>query len=203
MSASAAAAVEDDAPPSPPRQRGSLGLTWRQPTTEEAAGDWPTPEQLSAATAGEATLPDLGDGSPSEDAPSHAPSDHDESDRPSSPASSGRRASLGQKAQTAAARQAVKIAGSMAHQYLARDDAAKAAGLYLVDDESAAEIGDPLARLAARHAPMGGEINEDVADGIAAMMGVAHFVSKQIERSAEAAAHRAGMAPAPVDAATL
>ena len=95
----------------------------------------------------------------------------------------------------------MKIAGSMAHQYLARDDASRAVGLYLVDDETAEQIGDPLSRIAARHAgPMGAAANPDVADGIAAMLGVAKFVSITIEKSSQAAAYRMQATPAePVD----
>jgi hypothetical protein len=191
-----------EAPPaSQPSQRSrpTGGLTFKSPAEEE----WGTPigADLTPEQAG-MSLDDQPAGSPSaSDGWSDSSDEDDESDPTSSHTSSDadrpRVKPLSQKAQRLAARQAVKIAGSMAHQYLARDEAAQAVGLYLVDDESAAAIGDPLSRIAARHAPVDGAMaNEDVADGIAAMMGVAHFVSKTIEKSSQAAALRNGISPA-------
>jgi hypothetical protein len=174
----------------PPRPRG--GLTFRAPEEEEET-TWTTLDQL----AGEGTSPS----DPLADSPSDSEwtsaEDEDESSDESGPTSSrGSSADsvrpMSARAQRAAARQAVKIAGAMAHQYLAHDEAAKAVGLYLVDDETAAQIGDPLARIAARHAgPTGAIANPDVADGIAALLGVAKFVSITVERSSAAAAQRA------------
>jgi hypothetical protein len=173
-------------PPSPRRPTG--GLTF---------SSTPSPDPLDELM-GEGT-PDLDDqlaGSPSEDESRDLFDESDESNPRSSKGSSATKA-LSAKAQQAAARQAVKIAGAMTHQYLARDESARAVGLYLVDDETAAQIGDPLARIAARHAgPAGAIANPDVADGIAAMLGVAKFLSITIEKSSQAAQHRANLHPA-------
>jgi hypothetical protein len=185
----------DDASLQPaPSPRRPLGpLTFRSPD-DEGTTPW---DEKSPAT-GEGSPLDPPAGSPSVSDESSAPQyEDDESDPRSSRASSADPASvrpLTAKAQAAAARQAVKIAGSMAHQYLARDEAAKAVGLFLVDDETAEQIGDPLARIMARHAPIdGGIANPDVADGIAAMLGVANFVSKTVIASSQAAALRNGV----------
>lgn len=201
MPPASAAPVDDQlAPPSPRRPSG--GLTFRQPETSPAEG------LTTPAPAGEGASPfdDQLAGSPSgSEWSSDATGEDDESGPTSSRSSASDPASrkpFAKRAQLLAARQAVKIAGSMAHQHLARDEAAQAVGLYLVDDETAQQIGDPLARIAARHAPIdGGAVNEDVADGIAAMLGVAKFVSLTIEKSSEAAALRLQHAPTapPVD----
>jgi hypothetical protein len=190
------------APPESPsngRPRLSGGLLFRspEPTTVDDLTQTPTWEE---AGEGSPDPLDLLGGSPSASASSSDASDEDdESDPRSSGTSSADPASvkaLSTKAQKLAARQAVKIAGGMAHQYLARDEAAQAAGLFLVDDESAEQIADPLARIMARHAPVDGAMtNPDVADGIAAMLGVANFVRKQIEASSHAAALRVQAAP--------
>lgn len=196
----ASAPAVDDQLAAPAPRRPSGGLTFRGP--EDEPPTW-AEQMLSAPVPGEGTSP-LDDplaGSPSDSAWSSAESDEDdESDPTSSQTSSADPASvrpLTQRAQRAAARQAVKIAGSMAHQYLARDEAARAVGLYLIDDETAGQIGDPLARIAARHGGSAGAVaNPDVADGIAAMLGVAKFVSVTIEKSSQAAALRMQTAPA-------
>jgi hypothetical protein len=182
-------------PSSPWRPTG--GLTFRAPEADETTS-------TTGAPAGEETAPSLDDlpaGSPSDSEWSSADPEDDENDPRSSKGSSGSESvrPLSARAQKAAARQAVKIAGSMAHQYLARDAAAQAVGLYLVDDETAEQIGDPLARIAARHAgPTGAIANPDVADGIAAMLGVAKFVSITIEKGSQAAALRMGPTLTPV-----
>lgn len=190
---SPASPLLDDAPLPPSPRRPAGPLTFRSPEPET----WL--EQETAATAGEGTAPlDPPAGSPSaSDEPSAWSGEDDESGPSSSRGSSADPASvkpLTARAQRAAARQAVKVAGSMAHTMLARDEAAQAVGLFLVDDETAAQIGDPLARIVARRAPLDGAVaNPDVADGIAAMLGVANFVSKQIVASSEAARLRAGL----------
>lgn len=183
--------LDEAAPPAAapsPRRPPTGPLTFRSP---ESSSEWTTTDPEM----GEGSPLDPLAGSPSVSDESSEQHDHDESDPTSSRTSSADPASarpLSKKAQQLAARQAVKIAGSVAHQYLARDEAAQAAGLFLVDDESAEQIGDPIARIMARRAPVDGAIaNPDVADGIAAMLGVANFVSKQITANSHAAAIRA------------
>jgi hypothetical protein len=57
-------------------------------------------------------------------------------------------------------------------------------GLWLADEEDQANIGDPLARIAARHTPLSGEGTSDVADGIEAMIGTAAYAAKHLEYEA-------------------
>jgi hypothetical protein len=184
----------DAAPAAPmPRRpaRPSGGLTFRDPGEEP----W---SSLPPAGTGEEPTTDL------DDQPAASPSGSewtpDESDEDDESARSSSRASSAdssarpftQKAQKAAARTAVKVASGVAHQYLARDEAAQAVGLYLADDDDAEAIGDPLARIVARHSGDSGAMaNPDVADGIAAMLGMAGFISKQIAKGPQMAAHRA------------
>lgn len=178
------------------RPTSASALTFRHPsTTDETTSPHPSPldEELATLT-GEGTTPPLSDplaGSPSDSDELPGPSsEDDESDRISSRASSRARAAA-ERAQQLAARKAVQMAGAMAHQYLARDEAAQTVGLYLVDDEQARAIADPLARIAARHAPADSAVNNpDVADGLAAMMGLADFVRVTIEKQSEATALR-------------
>lgn len=179
-------------------RRPSGGLTFRSPAPAE--DDLPTTIQTADGPewTGEGTSPaDPLAGSPSDSDEWSDASDLDDSGQTSSSTSSaGERRTvkaLGQKAQQAAARTAVKMAGTMAHTYLAQRPEQRAVGLYLADDDDAAAIGDPLARIAARHGGDAGAIaNPDVADGIAAMMGVATFVTKQVQKGQEAAALAAG-----------
>ena len=84
-------------------------------------------------------------------------------------------------------RNGVIIASHQAHTYLGRRTEGQAqAELYLADHEDAERIGDPLARIAARHDGVG-EMSPDTADLLAAMMGLAGYATKQIEKNAIAA----------------
>jgi hypothetical protein len=76
----------------------------------------------------------------------------------------------------------VIIAGDQAHQFLAKSEGAREVGLYLTDEEDAANIGDPLARVAARHQGVG-KVNPDTADLLAAMVGLTRYATKQISRA--------------------
>ena len=183
-----------------PRRPTGL-LTFRGPEDDQPDTWAGEPTRTTETSTGE-DLDDPLAGSPSASGWSSDESAEDDESAPSSSkASSADPASarpLTKKAQQLAARQAVKIAGSMAHQYLARDEAAQAVGLFLVDDESAEQIGDPLARIMARRVPADGAMaNPDVADGIFAMLGVANFVRKTIELQSQATALRVNGPAAP------
>lgn len=80
-------------------------------------------------------------------------------------------------------RNGIIIAGHQAHTYLAKTQGQIEAGLYLADEDDAAHIGDPLARIAQRREGIG-QVSPDAADLMAAMMGLAGFASKQIQRQA-------------------
>lgn len=53
-------------------------------------------------------------------------------------------------------------------------------GLWIADDEDQANIGDPLARIAARHAPISGEGSADVVDAVEILMGTTHYTLKNL-----------------------
>ena len=194
LQAEAAAAPAAPMPRRPSRPTG--GLTFRDPGDEPWSSLPPTGagEGTSPAPTTTPVLDDQLAGSPSDSEWMSGGLDEDDESAPrSSAASSADPASakpFSQKAQTAAARTAVRMASSMAHTYLAKDEAAQIVGLYLADDDDAEAIGDPLARIAARHSGVG-PVNEDVADGIAAMVGVAAFITKQVAKGQQAAAIRA------------
>jgi hypothetical protein len=80
-------------------------------------------------------------------------------------------------------RNGVIIASHQAHSYLTRTAGQIEAGLYLADEDDAANIGDPLARITARREGLG-QVNPDTADLLAAMMGLAGYASKQIQKTA-------------------
>ncbi|MCU1449326.1 MAG: hypothetical protein JWP02_1496 [Acidimicrobiales bacterium] len=70
-------------------------------------------------------------------------------------------------------------------------------GLWIADEEDVDNIAAPLARIAARHAPMGMGEASDLADGIAAAIGVTNYAIKNIQREATFTDQPA---PAPEDA---
>jgi hypothetical protein len=112
-------------------------------------------------------------------------SDPDESDPSSSPASSADKpAQLLSKAQMRkTARASVKIGTGMAHTVAAKTEAQRAVGLYLADDEDAANIGDPLADLMHRRGDViGGKLSPDANDFLRSLMGVAGYLTKQIQK---------------------
>lgn len=172
------------------------------PSPEQLAGETLDPSQLDDLQ-NLSQLDDLHDASPSQDDESDEPSDRDESAPTGSRSSRAARKALDQ-AQQAAARKAVRMSATMLHARLARDEAAQAAGVFLMDDETAAGIADPLARIAARHMPADNALaNPDVTDGISAMMGVADYVRLIVEQQQLAAQLRAGLPPQTVDASQL
>jgi hypothetical protein len=66
-------------------------------------------------------------------------------------------------------------------------------GVWEADEDDAAAIAAPLARIAARRAPIGGEGSADVVDGLTLMVGTTGYALKNLER--EAALEAAGWAP--------
>lgn len=64
-------------------------------------------------------------------------------------------------------------------------------GVWIADDEDAANIGDPLARIAARHTPLAGDAPSDVVDGIEAMFGTAAYATKHLGYEAQLAEYLA------------
>lgn len=87
----------------------------------------------------------------------------------------------------AIARGGVQFAGEKAHELVATTPGRQAVGLLLTDEQDQAQIGDPLARIAARHAgDVGGKVNPDTRDLLASFVGIAGYGLKQFNRVAEA-----------------
>jgi hypothetical protein len=81
-------------------------------------------------------------------------------------------------------RNGVIIASHQAHTYLGQRTQGRAdVQLYLADQQDAEAIGDPLARIAERRDGVGA-MSPDTADLMAAMMGLAGYASKQIQKTA-------------------
>lgn len=80
-------------------------------------------------------------------------------------------------------RNGVIIASHQAHTYLARTQGALETQLYLADESDAENIADPLARIAQRREGIG-QVSPDTADLMAAMMGLAGYATKQIQKQA-------------------
>lgn len=56
--------------------------------------------------------------------------------------------------------------------------------VWVADEEDQANIGDPLARIAARHAPISGEGSADVVDAVEMLMGTTHYALKNLPNEA-------------------
>jgi hypothetical protein len=156
-----------------------------------------TEEELETAAAGDA-------GSSTGDQWTPEPSDGWSDDDPSSsPASSPEKPlqllSKAQMRQTS--RAAVKIGSGMAHTVAAKTEAQQLVGLYLADDEDAANIGDPLADIAYRRGDVvGGKLSPDANDLLRSAMGIAGFFAKQVAKIGEVRRIEAGQAAGEVQA---
>lgn len=181
-SSSEVSAAAPPLPPQPRRPKG-FGLTFRSPdpaATSPLADPTTVPgsPQLEATT--EPVSPEAGSPSgsgESSDAPSESRSET------SSKASSAEANPLSKATLNKAMGQGVAMAGTMAHHYLTRDDLDKEALLWLADEDDQKAIGEPLAAIAGRRGGVAGSLgNPDLADALNAMVGVAVYVSKQIQR---------------------
>ncbi len=160
--------------------RPPFGVGFLAPEEETPpAGTIPSPSPSPEATTSPGSPQGSGDDWPS--------GEHDE---PSGPAATGSPASATRVANPLVGtalrdtfRNGVIIASHQAHSFLARTQGQVEAQLYLADDQDAANIGDPLARITARREGLG-QVSPDTADLMAAMMGLAGYASKQIQRQA-------------------
>lgn len=170
-SRSAVPPVDQLIPPSRP-----LGaLTFQQPEPEPSSpSDLPslTPDPSLDEGAGAGDWSSGDESATSDPGPSGA-------SRTSSKASSG--SALSKKPLQEAARTAVLAAGAAAGEALT-DDAGKAVELYVTDEADAAAIGDPIASIIGRHGGLGDAANPDLGDAIAAGVGLAVYVWKQLGR---------------------
>lgn len=183
--------LEDEASPpelSPrPPQRPARSLFFRSPETVEELPPAPrtspeAPDQLAAEEepTGSASEPDW-----TSDDSSEAPA----SDPTSSSTSSAKSPlkPLGKAALKATTAKAVLIGSAMAHRVAARTEGQRSVGLYLADQEDADNIGEPVASILSRRGGIAGkEVSPDTADALAAMMGLANYVSKQVVRLQQA-----------------
>ena len=158
----------------PPAPRTPFGLGFRQPSQ---------PEPPEETTAGEPASPNPdplqldGDG--------ELVSEHDEMPDASSAPSAGTRS----RASTPVSdglrdffRNGVIIASNQAHTFVgSRTPGQRQVELFQADRDDAENIGDPLSRIAARRDGVG-EMSPDSADLLAAMMGLAGYAAKQLER---------------------
>lgn len=60
-------------------------------------------------------------------------------------------------------------------------------GVWVADEEDAAAIAAPLARIAARRSPVGGEGSADMVDGLEVLVGATGYAMKNLEREAASA----------------
>lgn len=93
-------------------------------------------------------------------------------------------------------RKMVLAAGTIAYRFLARDDIAAEQGQYLVAEEEAEAIGDPLAKIASRHGGIGAAGNPDLVDAFAALLGLAFYTLRQLDNAAIITAARRNRARA-------
>ncbi len=153
--------------------RPSGPLTFLQPGQPETS---PSPSDLP-------TLP--ADPSPSSSQPYDVKSGPEYA-APTSSAGSSASSAPGKHAIQENARKAVLMAGEGAHQLLAKDEWDEQVDLYRTDVDDAKAIGDPVGAIVHRHGLLGAAANPDVMDGINALVGLAVYGWKQVERVREA-----------------
>lgn len=141
--------------------------------------------------------PDPFDGPASDPASPPGEPSPDESGPTSSPGSSRAANPLIGKGLRDVCRNGVIIASDQAHRFLARTPGQQEVQLYLADAADAESIGDPLARIAGRRQALG-EVSEDTADLMAAMMGFLGYGAKQINKRAIASKIDERRGPDPV-----
>jgi hypothetical protein len=162
-----------------PNRRSPLTIGFRPPTSlDDPLSSPPLPSPSSSPETDEELAEDLGLGSGDDwDAASSPESPEDTSSPGSTPANDV--AALDNEGLRDMARAGVAIAGHQAHQHIAREGGQKQVGLYLTDEEDQAGIGDPLARIAARHQGIG-KVSPDTQDLLAALVSIARYGTKQI-----------------------
>lgn len=155
----------------------------RDPAGEETTSllDPPTPSPGTTSEADELLEPDSGreyDAAPEYESPAGT------SSAGSTPGGDPKVANpLGGDHLKHVVRNGIIIATDQAHRLLAKTEGQLQTRLYAADDDDAAMIGDPLARIAARREGLG-EVSPDTADLLAAMMGLAGYATKQIQKQA-------------------
>ncbi|MCL1872174.1 MAG: hypothetical protein FWF90_17430 [Promicromonosporaceae bacterium] len=171
-------------------------------STSDPSGAWTYPEETSPSLSpSDLPSPPLSDETTTSTASSWDGVDPvDVSDQapafddPTSSRASSGKAGFTKKHTQEGARNAVKMVGVGAHQFLARDEFEQAVGLYLTDETDDKAIGDPVGSIVHRHGWLGQAANPDVVDGVNALIGVGVYVWKQVQRAWAARAARAAAA---------
>lgn len=103
---------------------------------------------------------------------------------------------IGKRTLTGLARDIIGGASMYVHGIMARTEAAQQAGVWIADAQDMAQIGDPLAAIAARHGAPATAGSQDTADLIAAGIGLITYLAKNIKTTLalRAAARRAAQA---------
>lgn len=70
-------------------------------------------------------------------------------------------------------------------------------GVWIADEDDAAAIAAPLARIAARHSPISGEGSADMVDALEVLVGTTGYAMKNLEREALASGWTPDPDPAP------
>src|SRR6185437_2891239 len=117
-----------------------------------------------------------GPSAPSEDGPELGSSGRSRSSKPRQPGSAATRRKM-----RLAARKSLVGFSHIAHGNLARDDLDEFANVYVMSDDQAKLIADPLANIGARRIELAGVAgNPDLADALAAIVGFAVYVLDQL-----------------------
>jgi hypothetical protein len=83
----------------------------------------------------------------------------------------------------------------MVHTVAAKSEAQRAVGLYLADEDDAANIGNPLGDLMHRRGDVvGGKLSPEANDFLRALMGVAGYLTKQVQKVGAIRQHEAQVA---------
>lgn len=176
--------VQQAGPIPPEPRRGMLGrrLAFREPSPEEL-DQLLSPESLTEGPGEES--PEAGAGFDSADRPSDAsdPSGSAETGSPGSDTRAGKRRTIfASEEAKRTARNGVFLASVQAHRLLVRTQEQAALNLYVADEEDQANIGDPLANIAARRTGAVSD-NPDVNDAIQGLLGFGNYLVKQFQLS--------------------
>jgi len=197
MDLSGSVQLDESPPPIPSQSSGprsrSLFFSGQEDDQPESLYPPETGEGTAAADAASASEPDW---------TSDGYADPSDDEHPTSTASQAgdRPAQLLSKAQMRkTAETAVKVGTGMAHTVAAKTEAQQRVGLYLADDEDAANIGHPLADIAHRRGDVvGGKLSPDANDLLRSMLGVAGYFAKQVAKIGAVRQLEAGAAAAEV-----
>jgi len=194
----------DDAPPSPPPIPSSpFGIGFRQPASRPSSPRLPSPSSSPESPSPTTGEPGWDSGPESDESdldespdPTPSPASTPESDRPEAV----KVELFSDDELVALTRGGIAAAGEKAHEMFAVTPGQKHVDLYKTTEADQANIGDPLAAIAARHQGIGGKVNPDTKDALSMMVGLVGYATRQINLRNQARAIDAGaLPPEPVD----